>query len=373
MTLSVTIIGAGLGGLTAARVLQRHGIPAAVYELDTSDQARSQGGQLDLHEENGQLALAIAGLSDEFRSIVHLGAAAARVFDRHGVLLAEMPDDGTMTNPEALRGDIRRILLESLDPGTVRWGKKLTSASALGDGRHELVFADGSVVVSEMLIGADGVWSKVRPLVSDSVPSYSGLSYIDTYLDDVDVRHAGIAKVVGGGALYALEPGRGFLAHREPGNRIHNYVVLDESPEWFGSIDFGDAVATKARLVAEFDDWADDLKGLISDADTDPILRMIYELPDDHHWTHSSGVTLIGDAAHATVPGSDGANNAMLDGAELAQAIAAHRDDSDTALAEFEQVMFARSATAAAVGHQDVDLIFGSGAPHALADLFRGV
>jgi 2-polyprenyl-6-methoxyphenol hydroxylase-like FAD-dependent oxidoreductase len=71
-------------------------------------------------------------------------------------------------------------------------------------------------------------------------------------------------------------------------------------------------------------------------------------------------------------PGSDGANNAMLDGAELAQRIAAHPDDIEQALAEFEQVIFTRSAEAAVTGHRDVELIFGSGPTYALADLFNG-
>lgn len=66
----ITIIGGGIGGLTLARVLYVNGIPAKVYESDASRDARTQGGQLDIHEYNGQVALEKANLMDEFRSII---------------------------------------------------------------------------------------------------------------------------------------------------------------------------------------------------------------------------------------------------------------------------------------------------------------
>lgn len=372
MTNPVTIIGGGLGGLALARVLHVHGIPVTVYEADPSAQFRSQGGQLDLHEHNGQAVLEVAGLTEEFRAIIHEGGAAARVLDQRGTVLAVAPDDGSMKKPEALRGDIRRILVESLPAGTVQWRKKCVSATPRGEGRHEVLFQDGSTVSTHIPVGADGTWSKVRALVSDKTPEYSGMSYVETYLYDVDERHAATAGTVGGGALYALAPGKGFLAHREPGNVIHNYVVLSRPAEWFADTDFDDANATKARLLAEFDGWAPELTALITDVDSAPILRSVYQLPDQHQWARVPGVTLLGDAAHVTVPGGEGANLAMLDGADLGQAIAADPNDIEAAFAAYEEVMFPRSEAEAIAAHEIVELIFGAGAPNALADLFNG-
>jgi 2-polyprenyl-6-methoxyphenol hydroxylase-like FAD-dependent oxidoreductase len=129
MNTSVTIIGAGLGGLTLARVLHVHGIPATVYEAEPSPTARTQGGMLDIHDDTGQPALRAAGLIEEFRGLVLQGAEATRVLAPDGTVLLDEPDDGTGGRPEVQRGALRGLLLDSLPAGTVRWGHRVPACA----------------------------------------------------------------------------------------------------------------------------------------------------------------------------------------------------------------------------------------------------
>jgi 2-polyprenyl-6-methoxyphenol hydroxylase-like FAD-dependent oxidoreductase len=369
---SVTIIGAGLGGLTLARVLHVHGIPATVYEAEASPTARTQGGMLDIHDHNGQLALAAAGVIEEFRGLVLEGREATRVLAPDGTVLLDEPDDGTGGRPEVQRGALRQLLLGSLPPGTVRWGHKVTGARALGDGRHEVTFADGTAITASLLVGADGAWSRVRPLLSDATPEYVGTSFVETYLFDGDTRHPAAAKAVGAGALLANVPGKGIQAHRESGDTLHTYVALSKSQDWFAAIDFTDAAAATARIAQEFDGWAPELTALITDGETAPVLRPLNALPVEHRWDRAPGVTLLGDAAHLSPPNGEGANLAMYDGAELGTAIAAHPDDIEAALPAYEQALFVRSADAAAEAARDFEVCFGDDTPQSLIGLLTG-
>ncbi|UNO47225.1 FAD-dependent monooxygenase [Alicyclobacillus acidoterrestris] len=364
----VTIIGAGLGGLTLARVLHVHGIPATVYEAEPSPTSRAQGGMLDIHDYNGQLALEAAGLMDAFRGIILEGRQAMRILSPDGTVLLDQVDDGTGGRPEVQRGELRQILLDSLPAGTVRWGHKVISIRALGGGRHEVTFADGRTVITSLLVGADGAWSRVRPLLTPAIPQYTGESFIETYLFDVESRHPATAKAVGGGSMFAPAPGgKLIIAHREKGETIHTYVMLTRPQEWFAAIDFTDPAAATARIAQAFDGWAPELTALITDGDTTPVLRPIYALPTGHRWDRVPGVTLIGDAAHLTPPNGEGANLAMYDGAELGKALAAHPNDIERAITEYEQAMFLRSAKVAA---EDAEM--GDNVAERLAYLFDG-
>jgi len=125
-----------------------------------------------------------------------------------------------------------------------------------------------------------------------------------------------------------------------------------------------------ARVAEEFDGWAPELTALITDSDVPPVPRRLFTLPAGHRWDRVPGVTLLGDAAHLMPPNGEGANLAMLDGAELGQAIAAHPSDGEAALAEYEQAMFTRAAAEA--GDDIYQIMFGDDAPHSMVALLTG-
>ncbi|MFC0548730.1 FAD-dependent oxidoreductase [Kutzneria chonburiensis] len=361
----IVIVGGGLGGLTLARVLHVNGIQSIVYELDDSPTARDQGGTLDLHEDTGQRALREAGLFDQFRALARDEGEALRVVDANGIVYVDQTPDEPGGRPEIDRSALKRILVESLPAGTVRWGAKVTAVKP-----SSITLGDGETVSADLIVGADGAWSKVRPLLSDARPVYSGLSFVETHLSDVDACHPGHAAFVGVGSMWGLGDGKGVIAQRNGDGRIRVYVAIrTEDDNWVSTLVDSDPARTRSRLLDLFDDFAQPLRGLIADGDGVFVPRPIHALPVGHCWSRVPGVTLLGDAAHLMSPfAGEGANLAMLDAAELGLALAAH-DDVESALTSFEAAMFPRAEAAAAESASNLVAFFEPGSAERIGQL----
>jgi 2-polyprenyl-6-methoxyphenol hydroxylase-like FAD-dependent oxidoreductase len=368
--MSIAIVGAGLSGLVCARILQEHGIAATVYEAEASPAVRSQGGSLDIHEDSGQIALREAGLYAEFRRHTHPLGESLRVLDKAGtVLIDRTPPGGEGGRPEIDRTVLRDMLIASLDPDRIVWGRKVTAVAA-----GELTFADGARVTADLIIGADGTWSRVRPLLSTAQPQYTGITYVELHLTDVRGRHREAATVVGPGMIFALSDNKAIIGHG--GEHIDLGASLRVPQDWISTrgIDWSDPDAVRAGLLRDFADWSPELRNLIRDCDDLIVARQIFALPIGHQWPRTPGVTLIGDAAHVMSPyAGEGANLALLDGAELALALVKHGDDIEAALGDYEAAMFPRAAASAEQSAMGLEGCFAADSPRALVEFFTGM
>ncbi|GGL20573.1 monooxygenase [Mangrovihabitans endophyticus] len=332
--------------MTFARVMHRHGYPVAVFERDPARGARPPGGTLDLHEGLGQLALDKAGLLTPFRAMSRPEGQTMRILATDGTVLRDWrPRPGEPANPEIDRGDLRDLLLGPLD---VQWGRGVTRVVPGARDGAVIHFADGRHETFDLVVGADGAWSRVRPAVSTVTPHYTGVTVVETSLDDVDTRHPDLARLVGDGSVAAYGVNRGLVAQRNSGGGVKVYAQFRAPLDGHTSGDLTDAEAVLSGLLARYDGWADALLDLLRRG-TAFIRRPLYVLPVSHAWTHVPGVTLLGDAAHLMPPLGAGANLAMLDGAELAEALATGPEgtgpqDMAGAVRAFEEDMWARAS-----------------------------
>ena len=383
---NIVIIGGGPSGLITLLTLHNRGVKATLYEREASSKSRAyMGGMLDLTWDEGQRALRENGLSDVFKHNSRLEAQESRLCGKAGIVLAgrteaDIPDE-TKARPEIDRRVLREIMLAAIPQDSIKWGHTLASVRPLDDGlgKHELTFANGTIIVSDYLIGADGAHSRVRPLVSPATPIYYAVNGAEISVapavallpENVDIRDA-----VGLGTCSCAEDGKVISFQRNGDGRIRAYV-------WFrGPIDWKlPREPQEARRVLHemYEGWAAWIHKIIDVCDDDAIYpRPLFYLPVDHRWIHKPGVTIIGDAAHLMSPYAGmGANVAMLDGLELGIVLAdvvskgLFNEEREAALAAVEEKNCAHAQKFAEMSFQYVEIAFGPDVPQIFIDMYK--
>lgn len=384
----IVILGAGPGGLALARALHLREIPVKVLELrsrPTTEELARPSGMLDLHEDTGLAAIQTCGLEAEFRAALGACSEATRVRDPSGRLLYS--DEGEGSNrPEIPRASLVELLANSLPEGVISYNTKVASVTLeIKEGANEVVItrSTGEQTRADLVIGADGAWSKTRKLLTGTKPEYTGVQYITATARHITKNYPHLLDTIGTGASFALGSGHGIMTHRGPQDSMRAYIAIKTPLEdWPESVGLkGQPASAASELVLNdislFADWAPELKELISVACAEDAkdgfnangadIKGIYTLPRSELWDAVPGVTIIGDAAHLMAPNGEGVNNAMADGMDLAALLAevdSAKHSGNAAqwqqaiapkMREYEQKMHARAEKA----YEDTDELIG--------------
>ncbi|KAJ8108129.1 hypothetical protein OPT61_g8385 [Boeremia exigua] len=375
----IAIIGAGPGGCMLARLLHQSSIPCTIFEGETSINYRSQGGTLDLRSTTGLAAVKAAGLWEQFLQHARYDGESLLLTDKDlTTWLRRSPGTKDKHNnleeaPEIDRTILRKILIESVPADYVKWGWKLASVQMTASSGLELSFANGETLLDyDLVVGADGAWSKTRTFLSQDKPHYSGLGGWTMQITNAKERAPEAYKFVNRGSVFAFSDGKSLLGQQLGTGTIDvaHYGPYQEDFTSNCGFDSGDLDASRKFILENLNDWAPQLKQLVESADEGPVWRNLYELPVGWTWPHKKGVTLLGDAAHLMTPFAGiGVNSAFYDAMMLAEQITACSKSGkpanlDSYIVQYEKAMFenAHPAQALTEGSKN-DMFFTPGAP----------
>jgi 2-polyprenyl-6-methoxyphenol hydroxylase-like FAD-dependent oxidoreductase len=349
----IAIVGGGPGGLTLARLLQMAGADVNVYERDHNSEARAKGATLDLHDESGLRALREAGLMDQFMANYRPGADLMHLMDMHGNSILEENADqgGENARPEIDRGPLQKILMESLQQGTVVWDSHFISMTQKNS-VWKLEFKNGTEAFADVVIAADGANSKIRPYITSIKPFYSGITAIEGAVYNSEVNCPKIHQLLNGGKIFAFGDSKSLIIGAEGDGSLAFYPSFKIDEQWVKTcgLDFNDKIQVLAWFKATYTGWDEVWLELFENATGCFIPRQLYCMPLDQTWEAQPNLTMLGDAAHLMPPfAGEGVNMAMLDAVELSECLL---DDSfadiHSAISAFETQMRVRASATAA-------------------------
>lgn len=339
---SIAIVGAGPGGLATAVLLEKHSIPYTVFELrqrPTDEELAQPSGSLDLHEESGIAAVKACGLYDTFVTLTGECSEDQRIADKTGKVIYS-DQGGPEGRPEISRHSLTKMLLDNVPAERIRWGQKLESVQTTAQGQTELHFADSSAQPEafDLVIGADGAWSKVRANLTTTKPIYDNMQYLVATIRNATANFPHLADLVGKGSFSCLGDHHGIMTQRGAQDSIRVMVAIQSEDEHYAATKgFADKDATAAGNMLLGDDsllglWGDNIKDLVrtacaEEASDHPgeatFARPLYRLPTDLTWQTKASCTVIGDAAHVMGPwAGEGVNLALRDSMLLVEGIA---------------------------------------------------
>lgn len=335
MTMRIAIVGAGLGGLTAAAALHHRGLDVQVHER--GEQLREQGVGMHLGP-NGTRLLQRLGLGPELqRCAVRPRALEVRAFhDGATVTRQEMGEAWQQRFGAPYytvhRGDLHRMLSSRVPAARVHTGRELVRFEETAHG-VVLHFADGTTEHADVLIGADGVHSAVRRvLAGPDTPVYSGNSALRGLVDAADLPDLDPALMY----VYAGPTAR-VLLYPVAGGRQFTYVVVTPTAE--GAAESWTSAGDRTDLESVLEGWDPAVRALAGTAGE--VRRWaLYDREPLQRWS-TRRTTLLGDAAHPMLPHhGQGANQAVEDAVALAvclQEAAPGADGIAAALHRYEQ------------------------------------